>query len=88
MFQYPRGGILIIGDLLWNVPFVFSCWLLHRRFLLLTRKALPTLNRLSLRRPAMANRRHPMQLPRTTVTIVGIAAAIIAITTLRVSTEL
>jgi hypothetical protein len=52
------------------------------------RKALPTLNRLSLRRPAMANRRHPMQLPRTTVTIVGIAAAIIAITTLRVSTEL
>jgi hypothetical protein len=55
--------------------------------LLLTRKALPTLNRLSLRRPAMANRRHPMQLHRTTVTIAGIAAVVTTITTLRVSTD-
>jgi hypothetical protein len=36
----------------------------------------------------MANRGHPMQLHRTTVTIVGIAAAIVAITTVRVSTDL
>jgi hypothetical protein len=35
----------------------------------------------------MANRRHPMQLHRTTVTIAGTAAVIAAITTLRVSTD-
>jgi len=35
----------------------------------------------------MANRRHPMQLHRTTVTIAGIAAVITAITTVRVSTD-
>jgi hypothetical protein len=36
----------------------------------------------------MANRRHPMQLHRTTATIGGIAAAIAAITTVQVSTDL
>jgi hypothetical protein len=36
----------------------------------------------------MVNRRHPMQLHRTTVTIAGIAAGIAAITTLLVSTDL
>jgi hypothetical protein len=36
----------------------------------------------------MANRRHPTQLHRTTVTIAGIAPAIVAITTLRISTDL
>jgi hypothetical protein len=35
----------------------------------------------------MANRRHPMQLHRTTVTIAGIAAVVTTITTLRVSTD-
>jgi hypothetical protein len=35
----------------------------------------------------MANRRHPMQLRRTTATIAGIAAVIAAITTLQVSTK-
>jgi len=36
----------------------------------------------------MVNRRHPMQLHRTTVTIAGIAAVIAAITTLLDSTKL
>jgi hypothetical protein len=36
----------------------------------------------------MANRRHPMQLHRTTGTIAGIAAGIAGITTLQVSIKL
>jgi hypothetical protein len=36
----------------------------------------------------MANRRHPMQLRRTTATIGGIAAVIAAIATFQVSTNL
>jgi len=36
----------------------------------------------------MANRRHPMQLPRMTATIAGIVAVIAAIITLRVSASL